>query len=164
MNGWPRPLTALLLLPAFGMAAVALRIAERAEPFNDRTLWLVGLAGLGGLGGSLALWLGQPFLPRYRASLWRLVAAGLLFTAGFLLAMMQGNSFYSLVISGHFEAHRQGYALAFLKAWANTGLLFLISCPPYLLPWPLPLLAGTAVYALLPPPAPKAVEPAAPPV
>lgn len=138
-------------LPVLAMGIMALRLAERGEAWLDRAWWLVGLAGLGGLCGGLMVLIGQPRLPRFRRTFWRLMAVGMLFAIGFMLAMMTGFVAYTLVFDGQFEAAPERYYRAFAFSAMQTAALFLISIPTYLLPWPLPLLTGTATYLLATP-------------
>lgn len=140
--------SAFVGLPLFAMAVMALRLLERGEAWLDRAWWLVGLAGLGGFCGGLLVWLGQSRLPRFRRTFWRLMAVGTLFAIGFMLGMMTGFVIYTLVLDGQFEAAPERYYRAFAFSAMQTAALFLISIPTYLLPWPLPLLTGTATYLL----------------
>jgi hypothetical protein len=158
-----RAASALVGLALLAMAVMALRLVERGEAWLDRAWWLVGLAGLGGFCGGLVVLIGQPLMPRFRRTVWRLVAVGMLFTMGLMLAMMTGFIAYTLVIDGQFEAAPERYYRAFAFSAMQTAALFLISIPTYLLPWPLPLLTGTATYLLASPQSrlspPKPVEP-----
>jgi hypothetical protein len=156
---------ATLVLPLLAMALFALRIIERDELWLDRTYWLTGLAGFGGLGGGLLVLMlsGIGRKARHRAP--RLLLTGLVFATGFMAAMLAGYLVYGIGISGQFEAAPDRYYRSAAFASMQTSLLFLVSVPPYLLPWPLPLLAGCAAWLLTSPaPAAKPVEPAPPAV
>jgi len=161
-GSWARAGLGMALL---AMAVFALRITERGEIWLDRTYWLVGLAGFGGLGGGL-LALAVPRLVRLpRQRFWRLILTGMMFVAGFLAAMMLGYVLYTLGISGQFEPRPEYLFRAIIFASLQTCLLFIVSIPPYLLPWPLPLLIVCAGYLLAPrDPVAKPVEPVRPTV
>ncbi|MFN3481569.1 MAG: hypothetical protein ACK4YX_00955 [Rhabdaerophilum calidifontis] len=133
----------LLLLPLAAGAAMALRILERGETWNDRTHALIAIAMIGGLGGALAA-LALEY-PLRRTRLRRAIAALLGFPAGFVPAM--GLAFVAeiLFISGHFEAVAEHGLRMMLFSAAQSFGLFLISAPAYLLPWPLPALTGLAL-------------------
>lgn len=145
-------------------AVMALRIAQRGELWLDRTYWLVGLTAASGLAGAVALVLLQRRLLPLRRPAMRLAAGALLFTTFLMLAMMAGFIIYTLGISGQFEAMPDRYYRAVAFATLQTGVLFLISIPPYLLPWPLPGLAAAAVALLMDWRRSKPVEPAPPAV
>ncbi|MCZ8188037.1 MAG: hypothetical protein O9308_16810 [Beijerinckiaceae bacterium] len=156
---------AAFVLPLLAMALFALRIVERGEIWLDRTYWLTGLAGLGGLGGGLLVLLFSWVDRKARRPALRLLLTGLVFAAGFITAMLAGYLVYGIGISGQFEASPERYFRAMAFTSMQTSLLFLVSVPPYLLPWPLPLLAGCAAWLLTgPAPAAKPVEPAPPAV
>ncbi|MCZ8377135.1 MAG: hypothetical protein O9342_17320 [Beijerinckiaceae bacterium] len=158
-----RRVQAALVLPLLATAVFALRIVERGEIWLDRTYWLTGLAGLGGLGGGLLVLLLAGPLGRIRRTARRIVTTGLVFCAGFMIAMLAGYLVYAIAISGQFEGRPDRYFRSVAFASMQTSLLFLVSVPPYLLPWPLPLLAGCAAWLLTgPAPAAKPVEPAPP--
>lgn len=158
-----RRVQALLVLPVLATALFALRIVERGEIWLDRTYWLTGLAGLGGLGGGLLVLLLAGLLDRIRRTAPRILVTGLVFCAGFIAAMLAGYLVYVIAISGQFEGRPDRYLRSVAFASMQTSLLFLVSVPPYLLPWPLPLLAGCAAWLLAgPAPAAKPVEPASP--
>ena len=159
-----RWLQGALVLPVLAMAVLALRIAERDEIWLDRTYWLTGLAGLGGLGGGLLVLLLAGLLGRIRRTFRRLLATGFIFCTGFMATMMAGYMVYAIGISGQFEGLADRYFVSLGFASFQTALLFLISIPPYLLPWPLPLLAVSAAFLLAGRPFAKPVEPAPPAV
>ncbi len=146
------------LLTTLAALMLSLRVVERGEIWNDRTYWLVGTAAFGGFAGALA---SRLLLRQRKRRFPRLVASGV-FTGFFMLGMMTAFVAQSLIFSGQFEPHPDRVIRATLFASLQIATLFLISCPAYLLPWPLPLLSAAAGL-LLAPATPvdsaKAVEP-----
>ncbi len=141
-----------------GMAAivVALRIEQLGELWLDRTYWLVAIAAFGAVfavvGTAIALRL-PPLRRATRKPGW-LVLLGLTFVVVFMISMMAGFCLEFLLVSGQFEPNPDRPIRGTIFALGQTGVLFLISSPTYLLPWPLPALA-LFTSALLAPKLPR---------
>ena len=138
------PLWATAILSA-GMAAafVALRIMQLGELWLDRTYWLVTIAAFGAAVGVIGTMIALQLPPMRKATRkpgW-LILLGVTFMAAFMAGMMAGFCLEFLLISGQFEPNPERPIRGTIVAVTQTGALFLISSPTYLLPWPLPLLA-----------------------
>lgn len=142
-----------------GLAAalVALRIMQLGELWLDRTYWLVALAAFGAFCGVVGTIIALRFSPMRKATRkpgW-LLLLGFVFMAMFMAGMMAGFCLEYLLVSGQFEPNPERPIRGTLFAFAQTGVLFLISSPTYLLPWPLPLIALFTAALLAPKLPPK---------
>ncbi len=146
----------LVAIPAFGLLAggmMALRIIERNEIWLDRTIWLVGLATLAGMLGALITRIAGRVLLRWPATggwikRYPRLSAAMLFAGAFMLAMTLAFVLHMVLIGGQIEAREGRPFWAYFLIVAEISALFLISCPTYLLPWPLPALMLAAGWLL----------------
>jgi len=124
---------------------MALRILQRGEIWLDRTYWLVAIAALGGFGGALMLagTIHRPFLLR-RGKFTGAALAAFIFACAFMSVMMLGYAGEYLLFSGQFEPNPERPVRGAIFGFVQTCILFLISAPTYLLPWPLPVLSALA--------------------
>lgn len=139
-----------VLVPLFALLAgalLALRIVDRGEIWLDRTYWLVAHAAFGGLAGAAVTRIAQGWMPLFLRRHPRLVAAAL-FAGGFMAAMMAAYVIHYILLTGQIEARADRPFYAWFWISAEVGALFLISCPAYLLPWPLPALMLAAGWLL----------------
>jgi hypothetical protein len=145
----------VILVPAFAMLAtlvIALRIYERGELWLDRTYWLLGCATFAAAIAapvclSMARWKHLS-----RSGVLGFLARAFVFSAVFVFGMMIAYAFYSQFLSGHFEPNPERPIRGSIFGTIQVMVLFLISCPAYLLPWPLPALAGVAAWLFRPQP------------
>lgn len=147
------PLWAIAALSA-GMASafVALRIMQLGELWLDRTYWLTAIAAFGAICGVLGTAIALRFRPMRRATRspgW-LILIGLFLMIAFMIGMMTGFCLEFLLVSGQFEPNPERPIRGTIFAIGQTGVLFLISSPTYLLPWPLPALALFTTALLVP--------------
>ena len=115
---------------------MALRITQRDMLWLDRTYWLVGLAAIGAASAHLVIAL-------MTARPWLYVA---MFVPGYPVAMSWFFMLYNWLISDVMEPNPNHPAWSLMFGSAQNMALFLYSCSPYLLPWPLPLLAFLGAY------------------
>lgn len=147
------PFWAIAVLSA-GMASafIALRIMQLGELWLDRTYWLVALAACGAACGifGIRIVLLLPLMGRASRKPGWLVLTGLFFMIAFMAGMMAGFCLEFLLVSGQFEPNPERPIRGTIFALGQTGVLFLISSPTYLLPWPLPFLALFTTALLAP--------------
>ena len=147
----PRWLGTLVVIPLLGLIAaalIALRIMERGEIWLDRTYWLVSHAALGGLAGAALVKLAQRWITWSFVRKNPRIIAAMLFAAGFMAAMMAAYVIHYILLTGQIEAREDRPFYAWFWISAEVGALFLISCPAYLLPWPLPVMMLAAGWLL----------------
>jgi hypothetical protein len=90
-------------------------------------------------------------LPAWRATRsWPRLVSAILFTTLFMMAMIVANVAHFLVIADQIDMREDLPLRAWFWVANQVTALFLISCPAYLLPWPLPVLMLAAGW-LLPP-------------
>lgn len=145
-----------ILSAAMAILLVALRIMQLGELWLDRTYWLLVIAALGavcGIPGTMIA-LRFPLLRRATRSGGWLMSLALVFVSVFMAGMMAGFCLEYLLVSGQFEPNPERPIRGTIFALGQTGVLFLISSPTYLLPWPLPALT-LFVTALLAPKLPR---------
>jgi hypothetical protein len=148
LPSWRRSLVLILLFGVLAALTLSLRIFERGEIWLDRTYWLTGIAALGGLAGAAATRAIWRLLSWKIARRWPRLVSAILFATAFMVMMTLAYVVHYTAITGQFEP-REGRPLwAWLWITGEVAALFLISCPTYLLPWPLPALMLAAGWLL----------------
>jgi hypothetical protein len=137
---------AIPLLVIAGGILVALRIEQRGEIWLDRTCWIVAITSFGALVASL----GISLIPRgwlsRRKRIPALLMIGFGFTVLFMLGMTAGYILQFMLFSGQYDPNPERPLRGAIIGALQTMVLFLISSPAYLLPWPLPTLAALAAW------------------
>ncbi len=149
------PATALraFAIGAFSAGAVALRIVERGEPFNERTIALVAVSAFagfvaGGLSLILANWCGRGY-PAPRVALLAAAFGFCLFPAFFLggFSLQHGGAELVYSLTNGIDAHGLRF-LASRMVFEPTGYVVIFG-PNYFFPWAYPAIVTAIGLAAL---------------
>lgn len=147
-HSWRRTLVSIAFFGLLASLAVGLQIFARGEIWLDRTYWLVGLAAFGGLFGAAITRLAWHWIDWRITRAYPRLCTALLFAAAFVGAMMVAYVVQYILIGGQLEQREGRPWWAWFFIASEVSALFLISCPAYLLPLPLPALMVAAAWLL----------------